>query len=117
MIEEPPRGVFLVGEERAVEQRCFEDRYLQPPEQAAQRLRNRRIAEDVIEQKRDHVDGDLVRRIGDLVGDCGADPRNWVEGHHGRFGASRTRGCRGFGRSDDPRIQKLPAVERRDDRG
>src|SRR5208282_6362477 len=47
MIEQAPSRMLLVGKERPIEERRLENRHLQAPEQLTQRLRDRRIAEDV----------------------------------------------------------------------
>jgi hypothetical protein len=75
VVDELPRGVVAVREERAVEQADLHDRHLQAPEDLAQRLVDRRVAEHVVEQERDHVHRDAVRVVLELVGDREPDVR------------------------------------------
>ena len=66
-------------EERAVEQRRLDDRDLQAPEERTGLIGNRRVAKDVVEQKRHHVHRDGVSRIRDAIIDRRADVRYQVE--------------------------------------
>jgi hypothetical protein len=110
VIEQASRRVFPVGKETAIDQRRLEDRDLQAAEKAAQRLGDRRIAKDVVEQEPDDVDGDLVGGVDDLVGDRGANVRDAVERQERGL-----RPRRGLVANGDlsTRIDALPAVQQR----
>src|SRR3979411_1076389 len=81
--------MFLVRKEAAIDQRRLENRYLQAAEKAAQRFGDRLIAKDVVEQKPDDIDRDLVGRIDDLVGNRRANVRYAVEGQQRELGPGR----------------------------
>jgi len=78
-VEQSSRRVRSVGEERAVEQRGLTTGPASGRTTGAVRAESM-DPEDVVEQQRDHVHGDAVVRVLDLVGDGGPDVGHQVSG-------------------------------------